>query len=452
MIDFAFIMMNDNLLHTVKSTVKKYGMIAPGETIVVGVSGGADSVVLLHVLLQLQKEWNLSLIVAHVNHGLRGDESDRDQAFVEDICKQWKVPCCVKKADILALSRAAGRGVEEFARGFRYAFFQQTAPHPIEGKIATAHTADDNAETVLLNLTRGTGVTGLAGIPPTGRVVRPLIECSRQMVEEYCQRHNIPYMTDSTNCQDDYCRNRIRHHVIPTLKEENPSFLQAVNRMCESNRRDSEFLLQLGKELVEQSQTEQGLNIAVLRQAQDVPLTYAVKWWLRSDGLEESAYHIEKIKLLIHKGYGKCSMAGSREAQVSGGILRTVNPEHRTIDFSYAIDKKSGVYHLLDKTVTVTVTEVQNVHNSVTYNQLDCDTIGTMLVFRNRRAGDAITLPGRPRKSLKKLLNELKIPEWERSRLLILADENGVLWVEGVGCDLRAEVTNQTKQVLTITE
>ena len=445
-------MMKDNLLHTVKATVKKHGMFAQGESIVVGVSGGADSVALLHVLLQLREEWNLSLIVAHVNHGLRGEESDRDQAFVEELCKQWNVPCCVEKADISALSRAAGKGIEEFARGFRYAFFQQTADDPIRGKIATAHTADDNAETVLLNLTRGTGVTGLAGIPPTGRVIRPLIECSRQMVEAYCARHQIPYVTDSTNLQDDYRRNRIRHHVIPLLKEQNPSFLDGVTRMTDANRRDSEFLMQLGNDLLEQSRREKGYDLEPLRQAQDVPLTYGVKALLRRDGLEESAYHIEKIKSLIHKGYGSCSLSGVREAQVSGGILRIADPHEKSGDFSYAIGKKSGVYHLVGKSVTVTVTDVKNVHNSVTYNALDCDTIGTQLVFRNRREGDAITLPGRPRKSLKKLLNELKIPVWERSRLLILADENGVLWVEGVGCDLRAMPTKQTQRVLTITE
>ncbi len=434
-------------MHTVKQTVAKYNMIAPNETVVVGVSGGADSMALLHLLLQLQKEWNLTLIVAHVNHCLRGEESDRDQRLVEDVCRQWGVPCRVKKADILSMSRAAGRGVEEFARGFRYAFFQQTAPHPIEGKIATAHTADDNAETVLLNMVRGTGVTGLGGILPAGRVIRPLIECSREMIEQYCERYQIPYVTDSTNLQDDYRRNRIRHHVIPCLKQQNPSFLKAVTRMCDANRRDSDFLLGLGKELLEQSRCGDGCDIGVLRQAQDVPLTYAIKHWLRSVGLEESAYHIEKIKSLIHKGYGKCSLAGVREAQVSGGILRSVIPEEKTIDFSVAISKKSRVYQLVGKSVTVTVEQAQNIHNFVTYNQLDCDTIGTQPVFRNRRAGDSIALPGRPRKSLKKLLNEMKIPVWDRSCLLVLADENGVLWVEGIGADLRAVPTKKTRMI-----
>ncbi len=444
-------MMKDNLLHTVKSTVEKYGMFAPGESIVVGVSGGADSVALLHVLLQLRDEWNLSLIVAHVNHGLRGEESDRDQAFVEALCKQWQLPCRVKKADISALSRAAGRGVEEYARGFRYAFFQQTAPDPIRGKIATAHTADDNAETVLLHLTRGAGVTGLSGIPPAGRVIRPLIACSRQMVEEYCSRHGLSFVTDSTNLQDEYCRNRIRHHVVPVLKEQNPSFLDAVTRMTDANRRDSDFLMQLGQDLLEQSRRDDGFDATLLGQAQDVPLTYGVKALLRMDGLEESAYHIEKIKTLIHKGYGTCSLSAAREAQVSGGILRIAVSHEKTINFSYAIGKKSGVYRLPGKSVTVTAVSMQNVHNSVTYNALDCDTIGTQLVFRNRRAGDEITLAGRPRKLLKKLFNERKIPVWERSRLLVLADENGVLWVEGIGCDVRCAPTPQTKQILQIT-
>ena len=447
-------MMNDTMLRRVEKTLSKYHMISQGESIVVGVSGGADSVALLHILLQFKDKWNLSLIVAHVNHGLRGEESDSDQRFVEDLCQWWNVPCRVEKADISALSRAAGQGVEEFARGFRYAFFQQTAPHPVNGKIATAHTADDNAETVLLNLTRGSGVTGLSGIPPTGRVIRPLIECSREMVEAYCERHHLPYVTDSTNLQDDYRRNRIRHHVIPQLKEQNPSFLEAVTRMTGANRRDSDFLMQLGKELLEQSRVDHGFDAVRLRQAQDVPLTYSVKNLLRLDGLEESSYHIEKIKSLIHKGNGTCSLSGAREAQLSGGILRIARSREKTVNFSYAIPKANGVYYLKNNSdpVTVTLTEGANVHNLVTYNCLDCDTIGTQLVFRNRRAGDAITLSGRPRKSLKKLLNELKIPVWERSRLLILADENGVLWVEGIGCDVRALPTPQTQRVLTITE
>ncbi len=444
-------MIKDNLLHTVRKTVAKYHMISQGESVVVAVSGGADSMALLHVLLQLKEEWNLSLIVAHVNHCLRGEESDRDQAFVEDICNQWNLPCRVAKEDMLAFSQASGRGVEEASRGFRYAFFQQTAPHPVEGKIATAHTADDNAETVLLNLVRGTGVTGLAGIPPTGRIIRPLMECSREMVEEYCERHKIPFVTDSTNLQDDYRRNQIRHHVIPALKQQNPSFLQAITRMTQANRRDSRFLLELGKELLDRSRRGDEYDAVLLQQAPEVPLTYAVKTWLRSMGLDESAYHLEKIKTMIRQGYGTCALAGDREAQVSGGVLRAVKGQNPTLDFSYGISLENRVYQLFEKSVSMTVSAKPPDYEEGAQNVLDGEAIGNRLVLRNRRPGDSITLPGRPHKTLKKLLNERKIPVWERNRLLILADEQGVLWIEGIGTDVRGAVTPKTKKFVSIT-
>ncbi|MBQ9109096.1 MAG: tRNA lysidine(34) synthetase TilS, partial [Oscillospiraceae bacterium] len=195
-------------------TIAEFHMLTQGDFVAVGVSGGADSVALLSLLCCLRGELDLTLVACHINHNLRGAEAKRDEDFVRRLCDRLGVECRVLSADVAALAREEGRSVEETARQVRYRFFAETAGK--RGKIATAHTAADNTETVLLNLARGSGLRGLCGIPPVrGNILRPLIGGTREQTEAWCCQNGLEWVEDSTNAADDYTRNRLRHHAVP---------------------------------------------------------------------------------------------------------------------------------------------------------------------------------------------------------------------------------------------
>lgn len=207
----------------------QHHMIPPGSTVLCAVSGGADSVCLLHILHSL----GFSLAAAHYNHGLRGGEADRDEAFVRDLCRQWNIPLTVGYGDVAAEASLRKQGIEETARNMRYDFLYKTAEKVGAERIATAHTLDDNAETILLNMIRGTGISGLAGIQPvSGPLIRPLLSHSRRDVEEYLTAQQLPHVEDSSNCDLSYTRNRLRLQVMPLLRELNPKAAEHISALA----------------------------------------------------------------------------------------------------------------------------------------------------------------------------------------------------------------------------
>ena len=200
------------MLKKVLAAIEDYGMLGKGSTVTVALSGGADSVALLYCLLELKEQFSLNIRAAHLNHNLRGDESLRDANFVADLCKKLNVDLSLKSADVSSVAKETGESIELAARRVRYDFLNEVSG----GIIATAHTASDSFETMLFNLSRGTAIKGLSGIPPKrDNLIRPLIYCTRADVEEYCKQNNISFVTDSSNLSDDYTRNKIRHNVVP---------------------------------------------------------------------------------------------------------------------------------------------------------------------------------------------------------------------------------------------
>jgi len=219
---------------------REYALLPLGSKVLCAVSGGADSVCLLH---WLSRQPDLTVIAAHFNHHLRGEESDRDESFVRDLCRQWRIPLTVGQGDVKAFSAREGLSIEEAARTLRYAFLNQAADTEGCDLIATAHTADDNAETVLLNLIRGTGLKGLAGIPPVqGRVVRPFLSASRKEIESYLKSHDLPHVEDSTNQNSAFSRNKLRLQLVPWLKDLNPRALEHINAAAAQAREADKYL------------------------------------------------------------------------------------------------------------------------------------------------------------------------------------------------------------------
>lgn len=235
-------MLEEKILHT----IKKYELIKKGNTIVIGVSGGPDSMTLLNSLIFLREEKQIecNIVVAHINHGIRV-EADEETKYVEEFCKNNNIDCYIKKEKVEELAKKEGIGTEEAGRKLRYSFFEEIAQKVGADKIATAHTANDNAETVLMNIIRGTGTSGLKGIEikRDNRYIRPLLECTRKEIEEYCTKKNLNPREDKSNKENIYTRNKIRNELIPYLENEfNPSIINSLNRLSELVKEENKYL------------------------------------------------------------------------------------------------------------------------------------------------------------------------------------------------------------------
>ena len=241
------------LKEKVVETIKKYKLIEPGDKIVVGVSGGPDSISLINILNEIKVEnilnYNFDLIVAHINHKIR-KEADLDQKFVENYCKQKNIKCYVKSENVNKKAENEKIGTEEAGRKLRYNFFNEILEKEKANKIATAHTSNDNAETILMNIIRGSGTTGLKGITPIrdNLYIRPLIEANRDEIEEYCKKNNLDPRIDKTNFENIYTRNKIRNILIPCIKKEfNPNIIEVLNRLSKISREENEYFQKITK-------------------------------------------------------------------------------------------------------------------------------------------------------------------------------------------------------------
>ena len=399
------------MLNKLSAFARRYGMFQPGDEVVCAVSGGADSIALLFGLYLLRQKLEIRLSAAHFNHGLRGEESDRDEAFVRQFCRNYEIPLHCGRGTV----SAGKKGLEAAARDARYAFLKS-----LPGKIATAHTADDNAETVLLHLVRGTGLKGLGAIAPVGgRLVRPLLSVTRADVLAFIEEYNLSYVTDSSNETDDFLRNRLRHHVMPLLKQENPRLVENISEMALRLRQDEDALSQNAENDVE-----------TLRKMHPALRSRALAAFLEASGVKEpEGQHIAMAENLVF------SPKPSASADFPGGI---------TICRSYGKLVRGDHLPPLEsvKLVCPGVTEIPALGLRVRCekapfrdkeNSFTVESAGQM-VLRARMPGDTMRLWGGTR-SLKKLFIDRKIPAAQRSRIPVIADEKGILGVYGVGAD-----------------
>lgn len=250
------------LQEKVLNTIFKNELIKYGDTIVIGVSGGPDSITLLHVLTRMQEKLGIKIVVCHVNHMLR-PEAIEEENYVKNYCTREHIKCYVKRISVEEVAKQEKIGTEEAGRKIRYAFFEEIAKKEGANKIATAHTANDNAETILLHLFRGTGIAGLRGIAPirNERYIHPLLECTREEIEQYCMEHHLEPKIDSSNDQNIYARNKIRNIVIPYVKKEyNPNIIETLNRLGELAKEETNCIqketVKLAQEIVIKQENE----------------------------------------------------------------------------------------------------------------------------------------------------------------------------------------------------
>lgn len=404
------------------AAIRRYEMVRPGDTVICAVSGGADSMALLWCMWLEKENLQISVEAAHFNHHLRGAESDRDEAFVRQFCDFHDIPLHVGGGEILP----GKKGLEAAAREARYAFLRS-----LSGVIATAHTADDNAETVLMHLIRGTGLRGLGGITPKGNnLIRPMLDVTREEVEAFLEENWISHIEDSSNGEDTFLRNRIRHRVMPLLHQENPSLAENVSAMAQRLREDEQALEKMSRTGIE-------AGVAQLRNMEPALRRRALERFLRQSGVKEpEARHIAQAENLV-----LCANP-SAAARFPGGITvrrvydRLEAGREPVILGEYSLGIGESV--ILSE-IGLKVTCLPGLHEGL---QLKAD---GALVVRSRRAGDEITLAGGT-KSLKKLFIDRKIPQHERLAVPVIADRQGVIAVYGIG----ASVSRREGQDVTI--
>jgi len=424
-----------NLVSTVLACLRENEMTAPGDDVTVAFSGGADSTALLAVLRTLRQELGITLRAAHFHHGLRGEEADRDEAFCRSLCAEWEIPLTVGRGDAAAYAAQTGQSLEAAARELRYRFLEQTAP----GKIATAHNLDDNAETLLLHLLRGTGPRGLGGIPPTrGRLIRPLLGARREAILAYLAENGIPHVDDSSNAADDCLRNRLRHRVVPLLRAENPRFDEAAGRTMGLLRAEDRYLARLAASAAERCRIPDGYSVPALLELDPVLRRRILCAALEELGQENpSELRVRELEDLLRSPNPSACRdlpGGVRVCRSYDRLL--LHPAAPAESLPPCPLKVPGTTVLPcgGGTISCFVTKSSDsCQKNLTIFAVKCDMITKRgWTARGRRPGDRLTLAGGT-KTVKALMIDRKIPVSRRGRLPVLLLGDEVIAVFGLG-------------------
>ena len=473
------------MIERVKKYIRENQMLKAGDIVAAGVSGGADSIAMLHILKSIQEEFGFFLEAVHVHHGIRGDEADRDENLVKKICQEWKIPFQSYHYPVPELSRKWRLGEEETGRIVRKQAFAKEkqriafSEFPEENErrfcVALAHNRNDLAETMLHHLARGTGLRGLSGIHPcSDGIIRPVLCLERREIVYYLEENEISYITDSSNLSDGYTRNRIRHHVLPAMEKEING--KTVEHMAETARilREADgYLRRKGAELLEQCRQKTGYLLdGAFFEKPDIVREYAVmEAFERLSGKRKdfTSLHVRQVFSLQKKETGRyIKLPGNIQAVRSYGGVRlekTVSGPGTTEGVS-AEKKGSGnpaemffeipLSGILECPFGIFETKIfhyknQKIEEKKYTKCFDCDKIKDGLVLRTRRSGDYLRVTAKGgKKKLKDYMIDAKIPKEERDSILLLADGPEIWWVVGYRRGESGRVGEDTKAVLQI--
>ena len=435
--------------------IRENRMIDEGQTIVVGVSGGADSMCLLDILLALKDELGISVAVVHIHHGIRGESADKDARFVEEYCRGKEVTCFVKRYDVPKLSSQWGMSHEEAGRRVRYEAFNEVIESlgaVDTGKIAVAHNADDHAETVLLNLCRGTGLKGLLGIRPMrDNIIRPVLCLSRWEIETYNKENGILYVQDETNLTEEYTRNKIRLGIMPKIKEINDRALEHINVATDGLSLIDDYMekeaSRIYEKLVEAHEEGHKLTIDVssfleLHKAMQIELVKKCLYKVAGKAKDITKQHIDSVLGLFEMTVGKqvslpYDMVAVRQYEKLS-ITKNIGVNLEGPDDTCVHITGEGVYdvELSSQDMRITVqkdTFCSEIFEENQYTKwIDCDIMKCDLQVRTRRNGDYIALDTNgSRKKLKDFFIDKKIPKEERDRIVLIANGSEIVWVVG---------------------
>ena len=426
--------------------IEEEKLLPPEGTLVIGLSGGADSVALAHYLQQ--KVGKERLLCVHVNHGLRGEEAERDEAFVQDFCQKEALSLRVFHVDVKSEAKKNGEGEEACGRRMRYACFTSCMTGEND-RIAVAHTLSDQMETMLLHMVRGCSPGTLCGMrPKRGRIIRPLLRVERGDIEAYCRDEGLSYCTDSTNLAPLYARNRIRLQVTPVLCALNPRAPEAFDRLSRQLIAQDELLRQMAEEALKKAREPFGYAVEAL---QTLPEALLLRCLTRMHGEKDAVMpeerHVRWAAACVKEGKGSVPFPGGWCFCCDGGVARFYRPQ-KTEPFSVPLT--GNRFFLPDgRCFRLTVHE-KKFHNLLFNNGFDYDTIAEDLILRTRQPGDRFCPVGKTEKPLRQWLAEKGIPREERDRLAVLVCGTQIVWVQGLGPNQAFRITAATQTAGTI--
>ncbi len=452
-----------NILDKVKLTVQKHDMLRAGEHVLIGLSGGADSVCLLAVLDRLKPEMNLRITAAYLDHGLRPAETPAEVDFCRDLCGSFDIPFVIKMLNVLEHSKTEKLSKQESARDLRYRALQEIAAEVGAHRIAIGHHADDQAETILMRLFRGTGPSGMAGIPPVRKnIIRPLIDIERTQIESFLDAEGIAFMVDSSNQRDDYLRNKLRHHVMPAIKKLNRDVIKTMSRTAEICREEERFFgVQVTKTLMKMisRKTDSSIELFIApMEAMDIVILRRVlrRALDETRGLREiGLVHIGEVIHLIRSG-----TAGDR-VYLPGG--RRAIKKYATLLITADVPKRIETL-VLDVAQSLPIPETGIVLTSRliprqqwdgsfgdgrTSAVFDAARLSLPLIIRSRAAGDFFYPMGfGKRKKIQDFFVDQKIARDERDAVPLLVSNDSIAWVVGYRIDDRYAVGDATEQLV----
>lgn len=463
------------MLTRVLETIKEYKMFHDGDNIVIGVSGGADSVALMHILCQLQNRYGLKLSVVHLNHMFRGRESDQDAEYVEDLCKSLGIPVYVEAFDIPDYIKKTGLSSEDASRIKRYELYQKVARHVGASKIALGHNADDQAETVLMRILRGTGSTGLAGIPPKRMmddllIIRPLIDIRRNSIDAYCAENALVPRVDSTNLKPIYMRNKIRLELLPCLeKKYSESVVSRLATLADVMRHEDEYMESETERVFKECRIDDTDTCLRVPKLMELPIALARRVMRRAfskckgDTLDIEFGHVQEIlnQLSSKRTNWQLHLPAGLVVQKEYDILRFVLDPVTERQFKYLLKipgttfvPEAGICFETEVLHISDVTKRRDVISSLDGKRcvgFDHECLQTPLFMRSRQPGDRIDVFGmQGSKKVKDVLIDEKVPPHKRAVMPLLAGDGIVYWVAGLRASRKAQITDTTSEIVVI--
>lgn len=471
--------MNDGLVEKVNFWAEKNCVMKPDTHVIVGVSGGADSVCLLHILFTLSKTRLFIITAVHINHMLRGKESDEDELFVKDLCSQYDITLKVFREDITTFSLEQGCSIEEAGRIIRYRRFQEVLSETSANYIAVAHHSDDQSETIFLNILRGTGLDGLCGMSSkSGQIIRPLLNVSKDEIQAYIKRNALLYRTDSSNLDNIYLRNSLRNVIFPEINEQTgTNITSSLLRMQKLLKSDSDFLNEYATEKYKNIVIFEDEKTVLLQRSQMIQLHEAISSRVIRIAWEKLTGSYKGLES-VHVSFALEVIAGqgNKIAQLPKGIRAITQydtvkitkelPEKNTQAFSIGITIPSTIYlpvneDLDDRKIKVETQlysrddflkrfgEIKKPKESGFVQLFDYDSIKKGIYIRNRLPGDVFSpYKGSGGKKLKDFFIDRKIPKNTRDKIPLLANGKDIVWVVGHRTSDKYKISNSTKTIL----
>ena len=461
--------LQEPLEHRVLRFIQEHNLIPKQQKLVVAVSGGPDSVCLLHILVNIQKELEIELHIAHLNHQLRGAESEADAHYVAELARQWNIPATIESRDVKAYQREKHISLEEAAREVRYAFLAQVADSSGTSRVAVGHTCDDHIETVLIHLIRGSGTKGLRGLQPISRwqspsltVIRPLLEVSREETAEYCAQHKLAPRIDTSNLSLSPLRNRIRQQLLPLLQSYNPRVTEALIRTARIAEDDLAFIDEESRQGWEKVARQEG-NTVIFDRQKFLELPPALKRHLLRLAIEKLAgnikdfemCHIEDMLEALTKPVGKKLILPAGLVFSVDYTQYMLSSEPSPIVPLPALEgehplKVPGETLIPGWRIEAKITTKEEMKETDSFAaHFDFAKTGDKLVARSRRRGDRFQPLGMSQpKKLGEFMIDAKIPHAWRERIPIVCSPEQIIWVAGWRIDERAKVNKATKRVL----